>query len=122
MENKRSKVVDQYVDIGYLLEYLQTGTTTEVSLEKLGRNKKWFYDVKRRYPKLSEAVKQAEKEWERHIQSLAEFAEAECNVEFIEAPEIRPNLFEQITLTALVMVCLLDIIMIAYAIYLWCTM
>ncbi len=62
MENKRSKVVDQYVDIGYLLEYLQTGTATEVALEKLGRNKKWFYDVKRRYPKLSEAVKQAEKE------------------------------------------------------------
>lgn len=130
---KRSKVVDQYIDIGYLLDYLQCGVCAEEALYKIGRNKKWYYDVKRRYPKLQEAIKQAEKEWDKYIQAMLEFVETINSVEEVESPEYnweddynyeepKQNILEQIILTSLVFIWMLDVIMILYILYMVATM
>ncbi len=123
---KKTTALEQYDRIESFLWYVgRYGYTPKEALQTmwLGR---WRLDhIKKTFPRFKEAIKQAQEEYkERRIIEDAEeqYYDIETKVEFVEVSEIRPNIFEQIVLTAIVTVCLLDVIMIAYAIYLWCTM
>lgn len=119
---KKTTALEQYDRIESFLWYVGWyGYTPREALKTMWLWR-WRLDhIKKTFPRFKEAIKQAQEEYkERRIIEDAEeqYYDIETKVEFVEAPEIRLDSFEQITLTALVMV----VIIIAYVLYLLFTM
>lgn len=84
---KRLQPREQYLSISDLLYQLQEWETLEDTLKTMGKSKQWYYDLRRTYPKIEEAIKQSIKIGEVYKQAKDNF---ENTVEEYIIQEITP--------------------------------
>ena len=84
---KKLQPREQYLSISDLLYALQEWETIEDTLKTMGKSKQWYYDLRRTYPKIEEAIKQSIKIGEVYKQAKDNF---ENTVEEYIIQEITP--------------------------------
>lgn len=84
---KRLQPREQYLSISDLLYMLQEWETLEDTLKTMYKSKQWYYDLRRTYPKIEEAIKQSIKIGEVYKKAKDNF---ENTVEEYVIQEITP--------------------------------